>query len=260
MSAPQETPSAAVPILSREEFLAYFKENYGDGQHVTFLGPTQRGKTTLAHQMLHEVISPKRKCVVLAGKPPHRDPVMAKAAKRLNLDIVEEWPPTAIEKYKNRKKNGYVVRPVQSMKNHSEDSAHVAAEFRKAMMSCYASTVPVILVVDEAHHVQNEYKLRKELEAPLMRGAPHCGVWCLVQRGAFMSYHVYDAPTWFLIAYDPDVANQKRYAEIGGIDPKFLARLLTTLQTTTGDDGRSTVSEFVCIRRSGPELFIVDIV
>lgn len=244
-------------MLSREEFLAFFASEYAPGQHVSLLGPTQRGKTTLSHEMLARVISPEHKCVLLAGKPPGRDPVMNSAAKKLNLRIVEEWPPGW--HYKDRNNNGYVLRPRHSMRDLRADRENIAANFRRAMVSNYSSRKPVITVADEAHLVQNEYKLKEEYEAPLMRGAPINAQWSLIQRGRFMSYLAYDAPEWFLIAYDPDVANQRRYAEMGGVEPQFILATLRTLKTARGNDGRSTVSEFLCVRRSGPELFIVSI-
>src|SRR5690242_218542 len=71
--------------VTRREFLDHFRKNYSSGNHVTFIGPTQRGKTTLAHQMLGKVASKDRKATILAGKPPKRDPVMAAAAKKLRM-------------------------------------------------------------------------------------------------------------------------------------------------------------------------------
>lgn len=248
-----------IDVLSRDEFLQDFQQQYAPGQHVTLLGPTQRGKTTLCHQMIGAVASPQHKAVLLAGKPPHRDPVMGRAAERLNLDIIEQWPPSSYRQYRNREKNGYVLRPRQSLYDIDGDTANLRRQFGMAMISNYGSKVPVMTVADEAHLVQNEYKLRKQYEAPLMRGAPHNSMWSLIQRGRYMSYLAYDAPEWILIAYDPDASNQKRYAEIGGVDPKYLQAVLPNLRTHRGNDGRSTVSEFLCIRRSGPELYVVDV-
>jgi hypothetical protein len=258
-SAAQSISANRVDVLSRDEFLDKFAAEYAPGQHVTLLGPTQRGKTTLCHQMLLVTASPDHQCILLAGKPPMRDPVMNKAAERLNLVIVENWPPTALEQYKGRKRNGYVLRPRQTLRDLDADKQNVSTNFRRAMLHNYASSKPVITVSDEAHLIQNEYGLRKEYEAPLMRGAPHNSQWSLIQRGRHMSYLAYDAPEWILIAYDPDVENQKRYADIGGVEPRHLRTVLPTLRTRRGDDGRSTVSEFLCIKRSGPELFIVDV-
>lgn len=261
---PGSVHNERIKKLSRDQFLDYFSKHYAPGQHVTLIGPTQRGKTTLCHQMLDVVVEPEGlNCVMLAGKPPGRDPVMAKAADRLNLRIVEEWPPPTgpINHFKDKQRNGFVLRPTQRMVDTDEDDQNVSQNFKRAMVDCYRRDAdkPVILVVDEAHHVQNEYGLRKQLEAPLMRGAPVCAVWCLVQRGRYMTYHVYDAPAWIILYNDPDQSNQKRYAEIGGVDPKYLLSVVSQLKTYTGADGKSTISEALCIRRAGPELFIVDV-
>lgn len=251
--------TSRVDVLSRDEFLDKFGNEYASGQHVTLLGPTQRGKTTLCHQMLGTTISPQHPAVLLAGKPPGRDPVMGKAAAKLNLQIISEWPPSAVQRYKGRTRNGYVLRPAHDMKDHAATRDNIRRHFRAAMLDNYSSKTPVITVCDEAHLIQNEYRLKDEYEAPLMRGAPINSQWSLIQRGRYMSYLAYDAPEWLLIAYDPDVSNQRRYAEIGGVDPRYVALILQGLRTTRGNDGRATVSEFLCIRRSGPELFIVDV-
>lgn len=250
----QTEESVDIDVKTRDEFLDYFAANYGSGQHVLFLGPTQRGKTTLCHQMLARVISPERRTRVLAGKPPGRDHVMGEAADNLNLRITEEWPPAW--SHKDRKKNGYVVRPKHSLTDIKADSENLREQFRKTMVDSYASQKDVILVCDETHHVQNEYKLKAELEAPLMRGAPVCAVWMLVQRGRYITYMAYDASDWVLVYNDPDRSNRQRYAEIGGVDPRLVEEILSGLRTGKGANG-NTISECLCIRRSGPELFIV---
>lgn len=256
---PTHVPPRAVPTpdrLTRGEFLDMFAAEYGSGQHVTFLGPTQRGKTTLSHQMLAQVISPEMRVHMLATKPKGRDPVMAKAAERLNLRIVSEWPPNY--NYKDRQRNGYIIQPDHDMHDHKKTTANLKLHSAAAINDSYASKRPVILDLDETHIIQNQLKLKDEIESPLMRGAPVCGVWCLIQRGYYITYLAYCSPEWMLIYYDPDQANQRRYGEIGGVDPKGVAQLVSNLKTHRGDDGKSTVSEVLCVKRSGPELFIVE--
>lgn len=262
MSSPQRIDagsSAEIEVVPRGEFLREFRDGYANGQHVTFLGPTRRGKTTLCFQMLKEVISPQRKAIVFAGKPPDRDPTMSAAPKALNLRVIEEWPP--LYSPKDRKNNGYMLRPHHTMSNPTADEANLTIEFGAGLRAGYAARAskPIILVVDEAHHVQNELKLRKEIEAPLMRGAPVCAEWLLIQRGRFMTYHAYSAPEHILIANDPDLSNQERYSELGGIDPKMLMEIVNGLKTYRNPKEGNTISEFVYIRRSGPEICIVDV-
>lgn len=245
---------ADVPRISRAQFLEEVWD-YGPGQHVTLLGPTQRGKTTFTLQLLGQTISPQLPCIILAGKPPGRDDTMAAAAKTLNLRVVEEWPP--VRTLRDRNRNGFVLRPKHSMKDLDADNANLQTQYRKALMSSYASKKPVIMVCDEAHHVQNDLKLKKECESILMRGAPVVAEWSLIQRGMYMSYHCYAAPEHVFIFHDPDRSNQQRYKDLGGVDPKVVANLVENLKTYRTERGNS-ISECLYIRRSGPELMIID--
>jgi hypothetical protein len=69
---------------------------------------------------------------------------------------------------------------------------------------------------------------------------------------------VYDQAEHLFIFYDPDRDNQRRYSEIGGVDPGELIELSRQLKTTTVADG-STISQALYFRRSGDYLAIVDI-
>jgi energy-coupling factor transporter ATP-binding protein EcfA2 len=256
--------AGAIDVISRGEFLREFGEDYGNGQHATFIGPTQRGKTTLALAMLQKVISPQRKTIVLAGKPPKRDHTMNSAAEKLNLRITETWPPSpAIPPSERQRRNGWVLRPHQTLTDLDADTANMKAQFRKGMLAAYASQEPIgkpcVLFVDEAHLIQNDLGLKAEYEAPLTRGAPDCAVWSLIQRGRYITYHAYSAPEHLIIFRDPDVSNIKRYAElIGGVDPVFITNVVTQLRMYRVRTG-GTISEALYIRRSGPELSVIDV-
>jgi len=181
---------------------------------------------------------------------------MNSAADKLNLRIVEDWPPYPSPR--DHKRNGYVLRPIHTMKDPEADDENVGENFKRAILDNYRSKKPVITFVDEAHHVHNDLKLKKTIEAPLMRGAPHNGVWSLIQRGRYVSYQCYCAPEHLFLFYDPDIDNQRRYSEIGGVDPNFLLRLSGTLKTYRTKNGQ-TISECIYIRRSGPYICVVDV-
>jgi hypothetical protein len=83
-------------------------------------------------------------------------------------------------------------------------------------------------------------------------------MWSLVQRGRYVSYHVYDQAEHVFIFYDPDRDNQKRYSEIGDVDARELVDYTRQLKTETVADG-STISEALYFRRSGNQLAIVGI-
>jgi|SRR5271165_2710549 len=247
---------------NRPEYLREWKKDHHGKppHHRTSLGPTHRGKTTAEIQMLHQEISPDMQAVLLSAKPPHRDPVMNKAAQQLNLVVIDTWPPTAISRryHKSRKKNGYVLRPHQTLSDLKKDHANVRDNFQAAMMDCYATKEPCIIVHDEAHKIVNIYKLKDEYEAPLMSGLPDNASHSLIQRGRWMPYLSYDAPEDVIIFNDPDLSNQRRYSEIGGVDPRVIISITQGLQTYETDDGH-TISEFLHIKRAGPRLTVVGI-
>jgi hypothetical protein len=251
--------SPGLEVVPRDEHLRRFGKDYSPGQHVTKLGPTGRGKTTLSGEMLGKVISPDFQVVVLHGKIQGRDSAIPRMAERYNLRIVHTWPPPPSLKYRKKKINGYILMPLQHAGESTiEENALLQAEFRRAIHSNYAETkVPTITHVDESHQAQETLKLKTDLEGPLMRGAPHNAEWNNVQRGRFVSYHCYDAPEHIIIFYDPDESNQKRYAEIGGVDKNAIIDHTSNLRTERAASGQ-TISQALYIRRSGPEMYIID--
>src|ERR1041384_776737 len=90
------TPPVTFP---REEFLKE-RWDYKAGEHVTFLAPTQDGKTTLAFQLLETTASKELPAIVLVQKP--RDPVVKQWLKHLRDERgwikTENWPPNPIRR------------------------------------------------------------------------------------------------------------------------------------------------------------------
>lgn len=252
-----------VPVISRKDFIKLFAENYQPGQHVTFLGPSGRGKTQLMGEVLGSVLRRFKGNLtarVLHGKIKGRDLTIEKLSASARLPFTRTFPPSRFRKMRYRKSRGWIIRPLERAGETPEaENKLITGEFRRGIHKSYQASIkkPVILVVDEAHQAHNDLGLRKDCEGPLMRGRPACGVWSLVQRGRYVSYMVYDQAEWLLIFFDPDRDNQQRYSEIGGVDKQVLVELSRKLKTRTVADG-STISQALCFRRSGDQLFIVD--
>lgn len=252
-----------VPVIPRKEFVREFARNYGAGQHVTFIGPSGRGKSKLMGQLLLAVLRVHTaiKALILHGKIKGRDQTIMDLSKAANLPMIEHYPPNTYEKHiRYRKHRGWTLRPlVKGGESVKHENALLHREFKKGIHRSYNSSRkhPCILVVDEAHQAHNDLKLKTECEGPLMRGRPVCGVWSLIQRGRFVSYMCYDQAEHVFIFYDPDEDNRRRYSEIGGIDPLLVRELASRLKTRTVADG-STISQCLYFRRSGNYLCIVD--
>lgn len=251
----------SVDVVPRQEFVRDFGQEYSSGQHVTKLGPTQRGKSTLTGQLLMVCANPDRQALVLHGKIKGRDPVIPRMADELDMRVIDEYPPKW--RWGDANRRGFILVPLTKTTEGVEGENQIlAAQFRKGIHSNYQNTKKdTITVVDESHQAQETLKLKKDIEGPLMRGAPNAAVWNNIQRGRFVSYHCYDAPEHIFIFYDPDISNQKRYAEIGGVDPQYILQITKGLKrktvSTNGGRSKATVSECLYIARGGPELMVV---
>lgn len=252
-----------VRIVPRKTFVEDFGENYTPS-HVTFIGPTQRGKTTLCFELLHEVLArnPKWRVVILHGKVKGRDHTIGDWAKKSNYRIVKSYPPGPALRPKHWKRNikGHVLRPLPRKSDMSarEEERLLQDRFKEGISKNYHETRNVkITVVDERAQADKDLKLAQELDAPLQRGLPHNPEWNLIQRGKWVSYHCFDAPEHMFIYLDDDKSNRDRYSEFGCADPDVIYELVTKLKGKKVKTG-GTISQCLYMRRSDRYMCIVD--
>lgn len=250
--------------VPREEFVKQFAQDYKPS-HVTLIGPTQRGKTTLCFQLLHAVLARHRKdrwtATILHGKIKKRDDTMREYARKSNYRVIKSWPPGPAGRPKHMKRNvsGYILLPLGNDKmSAAEEEKTLKAEFGRAIRSNYHSTRRVkITVIDERAQADKDLKLTKDLDAPLQRGLPHNPEWNNIQRGAWCSYHCYDAPQHVFLFFDDDDSNVERYSEFGIGDPRGIQEILKNLKTKTVKNG-GMISQCLYMRRSDRYMCIVD--
>jgi hypothetical protein len=250
--------------VPREEFVDQFAQNYTPS-HVTFIGPTRRGKSTLCFQLLEAVLARHKRdrwtAVVLHGKIKKRDQLMLDSGKKPGHRVIKSWPPTASPRPRHMKRNVrvYILLPLGNDKMPAaEEKKVLKAEFSRAIRANYHSTRRVkITVIDERAQADKDLKLTEDLDAPLQRGLPHNPEWNNIQRGAWCSYHCYDAPEHVFLFFDDDDSNVERYAEFGIGDPRGIKEVLKGLKTKKSKDG-GTISQCLYMRRSDRFMCIVD--
>ena len=254
-----EDSGTLVEVIPRKEFLHEFGSDYHHGQHVSLFGPTGRGKSTLCFELLGVVITPDTPVISLHGKIKGRDPVIEKAAKRYHLRTVPRLPSKTRCAYdRKRRWNGYIIVPLEKPTSPAKEKALLHEAFQDAISRNYQTTKRnTITHINEAHQTQADLRLKEDVEAPLMRGGPDNAVWSECQRGAYLSYHTYNAPEHVFIFHDPDKSNRKRYADFGMEDPDEIYWITSNLKTARSGDGR-TISQCLYIRRSGG-MYVVDI-
>jgi hypothetical protein len=248
-----------VDTVSRRDHLHEFERDFRPGQHATWLGPTGRGKSTLCYQCMQRVVSPDLQVISLHGKIGGRDPVIARAAHQCRLRVVSTIPDATRRKFdRKRKYNGYLLVPLPKPgASATEEEKTLRREFGRAIHLNYANTgAKTITHVNEAHQAQEELKLKKELEAPLMRGGPDNAEWNEAQRGRYLSYHTYGAAEHMWIFYDDDKDTRARYGDFGAADPEVMEDITRNLKTARSADGR-TISQCLYLRRGGG-MYVVD--
>jgi hypothetical protein len=245
MSLRQRNRTSFEPAVSfpREEFIAE-RFNYGAGEHVTFLAPTQAGKTTLAFEILEENAGKELPGLVLVQKP--KDPVVSTWIDRLKARgwiKTANWPPNPLRK----KAPGYILWPPHRH-DPDTDNPKLREIFRRAILDSYKQGNR-ILFADETYGLSEELDLDRELISVWSRGGGMgCGLWAATQRPAYIPLWGYSAAEHLFLANDPDKRARQRYGEIGGINPRYVEWQVERLPKY----------HWLYIRRTGPAVCVVE--
>ena len=209
-----------IPEFGRDEFITERWE-YKPGEHVTFLAPTQTGKTTLKFELFRETLNKQLKAVSLIMKP--KDPVPESYRKLLKFDRIDHWPPSRFRQW-IKNPHGWMLWPSHTF-DPAIDNKTLKREFRKAILWCYKQG-NVILDIDEILGVADELGLDDELVTVWSRGASMgCGQWGGSQRPSGIPLHGYSQASHLFLGHTTDKRDRDRLRDISGIgiDPDAIA-------------------------------------
>ncbi len=211
---PAQRRLSDVPALAWPDFLDVF--DWQQGEHVTLLGPTGTGKTTLAVQLLH-----RRQYVVALGTKP-KDKTFDHLRSSEGFKVVDELPK-------------HVRRPVRlivwpKVKNLARATkTKVAAVLRAAMDRAYVSGGWCIFI-DELSYVSNTLHLKPELEDLWDQGrAMDVSVIGTSQRPRHIPLQAYSAATHLFLWHNPDGRDRDRLGELSGVDTDYVKRIVAAL-------------------------------
>jgi hypothetical protein len=252
-----------VARIPRETFLGEHFD-YQPGEHVSFIEPTQGGKTHLAYQCLDAAMERWPHLRVVSLMPKSRDPATAAWAKRLDMKVIDGWPPP--KTWFGDKPRGYVLWP-KHLKGAAPEvnRAHLAGIFRRCLADQFRQGNAITLC-DDVYLAAVLLGLNADLEEHWTAGSGGgCGLWSTNQKpsgtigGGAVSSFLYNSPSHLFLGHDPDARNIKRFSEIGGVDPRLVAETVTGLGIirvqTPG--GIKNISEKLYISKAGPYLAII---
>lgn len=232
---------APVVRIPRTTFLTKHWD-YGPGEHLTMLAPTQNGKTTTAFDLLDHLPKQDKPPVLLVMKP--RDKTVSDGIKKLKYRRIKSWPPMPTPWQVPR---GYALWPKHTFDPDRDDEI-LSQEFRKAIMASYKGGDRII-VADETFGLMNELKLTRLITQVHSRGAGMgVGIWCLTQKPTHIGTWAYSQAEHLFLGHDPDERARKRFSEIGGVDPEIVKHYVANLKKY----------EWFYIRRTGPVMCIIE--
>lgn len=225
-----------ITLIRREAFARdYF--DYHPGEHVVFGGPSTRGKTTLAFDLLEYCVNPDFPAFLAVSKPTDR--VSAQRGKELNFRRVSEWPPPkrVSEIFGGQKPSGYLVWPQfgdinTDMQRGAQVTSHLIME-RYANGASKKNTGG-ILVMDDTMVKAKIMGLDNEMVTILaMAGAMDLGLWIFVQKptdSGRTTLWGFENATHLFFTKGGDTRMLNRYAEIIGDNGRKAKQIIPTLK------------------------------
>lgn len=199
-----------------DEFLDGF--DWRQGEHVTLIGPTGAGKTTLAQQIL-----PRRDYVLtLATKP--RDTSLDRFGKQYGYRTVRKYSDVRIPR---RLPGGRIMGDQKvilwpKVKDPS-DFAEQESEFHSALANAYATGGWAINADELYYLVRLSPRIKADLETLWTQGRS-LGISLIggTQRPAFIPLFAYDQATHLFFWSDSDRRNLDRISGLGGMNETII--------------------------------------
>lgn len=193
------------------DFLDAF--DWRQGEHVSLIGPTGGGKTTLALEIL-----PRRAHVAVLGTKP-RDPTL----DRLRGDgyrVIREWPP-------EWNQNRVILWP--RMRRIPDDIANQQTQFDNMLRRVFAEEGWCVYV-DELHYLCDVLRLQKHLAVYWQQGRSiGLSLVASAQRPASIPLAAYSQATHLFFWRTNDDRDLKRIGGIGGLSSKEIAATVAAL-------------------------------
>lgn len=231
-----EYRSDGIAVFQRHVFCqSYF--HFKKGEHVVFGGPTQRGKTTLAFDLVRHIATPDYPAYVAVSKPD--DKTSISYGQRLGYRRITEFPPTRkvseLDIF-NGKPSGYLVWP--RFGDINLDIPNARRVHAKLLSQTYSDGAkgdkPCILIMDDTMVKAKIQGLDTQMVTVLaMAGSMGISLWIFVQKptdSGRTTVWGYEQATHLFFTKGGDAKMLARYAEIAGDKGEIVKSVVPTLK------------------------------
>lgn len=207
---PSDELTALAPRVHWSEFMREFR--WEQGQHVTILGTTDGGKSTI----MRAILPHRRFRAVFACKP--KDPLISGLGKE-GYEIIRHWPP-----------NPHVERCVFWPKIEKMSDANAQRQaFYEAFYSIYESGGWCI-AMDEAAYLARTLGLGTVLKFFYEQARTlKVSLVTLSQRPKEIPLLAYSCASHLFLLRETDAVNIKRLSEISGANAQAVKEIVQTL-------------------------------
>lgn len=229
-STPNPRTRRAAPPAPRaewDEWYAWFRREWKQDQHISVIGPSDTGKSTLMLQLLRI----RRYVVFIVTKP--KDPKIESRLASLGYVRVPVWP-----KHLSEDVDRYLLFPPGAGDMSREGMVKQRVVIRDALQRIFrgprgGEPGRWCVCIDEARYVADPayLGLKREINQLLIQGRSLSIATVLgFQRPAWVPPEAYDQPSYLFIAQDNDRRNALRFREIGGVNGDTVAATIANLR------------------------------
>lgn len=220
--------------FGRNEFCE-FRFDYGPGEHVIFGGPSTKGKTRLAFNLLQYCATTSLPAYVAVSKPDDKE--SAEQGKLLGFRRTPVWPPAKKigDMMPENKPRGYLIWP--KLGDAQTDVATLAKVTSDLINETYSGGVKhkhAILVMDDTMVKAKILGLDGSMVTILaMGGAMGIGLWIFVQKptdSGRTTLWGFENATHLFFTKGGDDRMLRRYAEISGENGPKMRTVIPTLR------------------------------
>lgn len=207
------------------------RADWRQGEHITLIGPTGRGKTELLINAIHP-----HPYVVFLGTKRVDD-----TQRELSANGFRTISDPAEVNHEIAKR--YLFRPPFPKVSARELKSRHAHLFREVLMRCFRQTAWTV-ALDEARYLAHFLGLSDELELLWLQGRSQGNtVIAATQRPRYIPLEAYDQATHLYFWRDSDLQNIGRIAEIAGLNrravlatvPRLARHTVMYVNTVTDD-------------------------